>query len=385
MPVVAGPPPSANGGALNPPIQRVSTVIFPTMDAYIERHKGLYDDVIYGLYGTETSFALAEAIARLENGRKTLLTGSGTSAIAQALSAFVSAGDHVLVADNVYGPTRRFCGEVLSRFGVVVAYFDPLRIDALVPAIQAKTRVIYLESPGSQTFEMTDVPAIATLARARGIKTIVDNTWASPLFFKPILAGVDVSLASATKYLSGHSDVLMGALTTADEATFRALKDSTARWGEHASPDDCYLVHRGLRTLAVRMARHQENALTLANWLAGHPEVMRVLCPALPSDPGHAIWKRDFRGASGLFGVILKRRSHRANAAMCDHFRYFKLGSSWGGFESLMVPSWPPPIRNHGAGPIDGDLFRIHAGLEDVQDLIGDLDRALAHRAAYAD
>lgn len=353
-------------------MHRASTIVFDTVEAYIGRHSRIYDEVIYGLYGTETTFALEAAIAALEGGHKTVVTSSGTAAISLSLSAFLQAGDHLLVIDTVYRSTRRFCDDVLTGNGVEVSYFDPRVGGEIAAHIRPKTRVIFLETPGSLTFEMPDVAAITAVARSRQIVTMIDNTWATPLLFRPIEHGVDVSIASATKYLSGHSDVMLGAMTASNADIFKKLKDTARSWGNCAGADDCYLVHRGLRTLDVRLERHERNAAELIDWFQQQPEVRRVLYPALPSDSGHAIWKRDFDGASGLFGVLLDPMSAADQSVFFNHLQFFKLGASWGGFESLMVPAWPTPVRN--CSPLEeGSLIRVHAGLEDSGDLIGDL------------
>ncbi|NNM77797.1 cystathionine beta-lyase [Sphingomonas sp. ID1715] len=369
-------------GLLNPPVHRASTILYDTVEDYIGRHSRLYDGVIYGLYGTETAFALAAAIAELERGHQTVITSSGTAAISLSLSAFLKAGDHLLVIDTAYRSTRRFCEEVLASYGVDVTYFPPDIGGAIDALIRPNTRMAFLETPGSLTFELADIGAITAVTRARGIVTALDNTWATPLLFRPIEHGVDISIAAATKYLSGHSDVMLGAMTAATEEIYKRLKDTAARWGNSASPDDCYLVHRGLRTLDVRLERHQRSALELIGWFEKQPEVRRLLYPALPSDPGHDIWKRDFNGASGLFGVSLEPMSASERAAFFNGLELFKMGASWGGFESLMVPAWPPPVRS--CSPVDeGDLIRVHAGLESVGDLIGDLEAAFERLRAH--
>lgn len=364
-------------GPVNAPVQRASTILYDDVHEYENRHAGFYDRVIYGLYGTETSFALAADVAALEGGGHTVVTASGTAAIALSLTACVRAGDHVLIADCVYGATRRFCDEMLRKFGVEVEYFDPLAGSNIAARFRPNTVAMYLESPGSHTFEMTDVPALAALAKERGVLTLMDNTWATPLLFRPLDAGVDMSIQSATKYFSGHSDVMLGTVTVRDPELHARIKDTVGRFGNHASPDDCYLVHRGLRTLDVRMRRHEANALRLIEWLQTRPEVMRILCPALETDPGHALWKRDYTGMSGLFGVVLKPQLAGVRGALFSGLRLFGLGSSWGGFESLMVPAAPAPVRHHRPAPDDGFLVRIHAGLENVDDLIADLDAGL--------
>lgn len=384
MLVHSSSPSAGAAGLLNPPVHRASTILYDTVEEYIDRHSRLYDGVIYGLYGTETTFALADAIASLEGGYKAVVTSSGTAAIALSLAAFVKAGDHLLVIDTAYRSTRRFCDEVLAGYGVEVSYFPPAVGGDIAGLIRPNTRMAFLETPGSLTFEVADIPAITAVTRERGIITALDNTWATPMLFRPIEHGVDISIAAATKYLSGHSDVMLGAMTAATEEVFKRLKDSAARWGNSASADDCYLVQRGLRTLDVRLERHQRTALELTAWFAGQPETRKLLYPALPSDPGHAIWKRDFNGASGLFGVLLDPMTPDEMSVFFNGLELFKMGASWGGFESLMVPAWPPPVRSC-AGGEEGALIRVHAGLETVKDLIGDLEAAFVRlRSARA-
>lgn len=368
-------------GPVNVPVHRASTILYEDVSGYETRHGGFYDRVTYGLYGTETTFALAADVAALEGGQHAVITASGTSAIALSLTSCLRAGDHLLVADSVYGATRRFCDDVLVRFGVEVEYFDPLTsgIDA---RFRSNTAAMYLESPGSHTFEVIDVPALTAMARARRIVTLMDNTWATPLFFRPLHAGVDISIQSASKYFSGHSDVVVGTISVAEEELYRRVKDTTARFGDHASPDDCYLVHRGLRTLDVRLRRHEANAMRLMEWLKGRPEVLRLLSPALEDDPGHELWKRDFSGASGLFGVVLRPEFYDVRESLLARLSVFKLGSSWGGYESLMVPAAPAPARTCRPAPSDGFLVRIHAGLEHVDDMIADLEQAFARANA---
>ncbi len=355
MIVNAGRNPAANHGVVNPPVYHASTILFPTVQALHEAQKRRDPTKSrYGRYGTPTTFALEEAVCALDGGHHSIAVGSGVSAIAVALMAYLKTGDHVLMVDTVYGPSRRFCDTVLARFGVTTTYYDPLVGAGIAALIRDNTRVLFLESPGSLTFEIQDVPAIATIARKAGITTIMDNTWATPLFFRPLAHGVDVSLLSATKYVSGHSDLMMGILT-ANAAAYPALRRAADDIGAVSGADDCYLALRGLRTLSVRLQRHQETGLTLARWLRQRPEVARVLHPALPYDPGHALWKRDFNGASGLFAIELKPVGEAAVAAMLDGLELYGMGYSWGGFESLALPADPSPIRTatawKGRGP----------------------------------
>jgi cystathionine beta-lyase len=369
----AGREPARQHGFVNTPIYRGSTVLFPTM-ASLEANA---QDFTYGRLGTPTVKALEMAIAEIEGGHRTLLTPSGLSAIATALIAFVSAGDEILVADSVYRPNRRFCDNVLKRLGVTTIYYDPLIGAGIERLITEKTRVVFAESPGSQTFEVQDIPAIAAAAHAARPVVILDNTWATPLYFKPFAHGVDVSIQAATKYIVGHADAMLGAITATEEAS-RAVEKTHDELGLCPGPEDVYLGLRGLRSLGVRLERHQKSGLEIARWLAGRPEVARVLHPALPSDPGHALWKRDFTGASGLFSVVLKPCSQAAVAAMLDGLTLFGMGYSWGGFESLILPFDPSAYRTATAWQADGPALRLHIGLEDVEDLKADLEAGFA-------
>ena len=306
-----------------------------------------------------------------------MLTPSGLSAIATALLSFVSAGDEVLVVDSIYRPARRFCDNVLGRLGVKITYYDPLIGGGIGKLIGEKTRVVFAESPGSQTFEVQDIPAIAKAAHAAGAVLILDNTWATPLYFKSFAHGVDVSIQAATKYIVGHADAMLGALT-ASEKVAQAVQRTHEDLGLCPGPEDVYLGLRGLRSLGVRLERHQKSALELARWLAERPEVARVVHPALPSDPGHAIWKRDFTGASGLFSVVLKPVPREKVAAMLDGLKLFGMGYSWGGFESLILPFDPSAYRTATKWKADGPAIRLHIGLEDVEDLKADLEAGFA-------
>jgi cystathionine beta-lyase len=380
--VHAGSDPRGNHGVVSPPVYHASTILSPTLEALRSRgarrfNKGVYT---YGRHGTPTHGALEEAIAALEGGARTVVLGSGVAAINAAILAFVKAGDHVLMVDCVYGPARRFCDAFLKRFGVDVTYFDPAIGAGIAGLIRDTTRVVYVEAPGSQTFEMQDIPAIAEAAHARGATVIMDNTWSGGVYFKPFAHGVDVSVQSATKYISGHSDLMMGSITTTEESWTR-VRQSAADLGAPSGPDDAYLALRGLRSIKVRMARHQETGLLLALWLRSRPEVARVIHPALPDDPGHAIWSRDFTGASGLFAFVLKRVSEGALAAMLDGLELYGMGASWGGFESLILPA--EPIRTATKWQAEGQLLRVHAGLEDPDDLIADLAHGFERLAAH--
>jgi cystathionine beta-lyase len=372
----AGREPARHHGFVNMPIYRGSTVLFPTVAA-LEANA---QDFSYGRLGTPTVKALEEAIAELEGGHRTWLAPSGLSAIVTALLAFVGAGDHVLVTDSVYRPTRRFCDTMLKRLGVSTTYYDPLIGGRIAELITDRTKVVFTESPGSQTFEVQDIPAIAQAAHARGAAVILDNTWATPLFFKPFAHGVDVSVQAATKYIVGHADAMLGAITANEAAALRIGK-AHEELGLCPGPEDTYLGLRGLRSLGVRLERHQRSALDVARWLAARPEVARVLHPALPGDPGHAIWQRDFTGASGLFSIVLNRYPREAVAAMLDGLKLFGMGYSWGGFESLILPFDPSGYRTATAWTAEGPALRLHIGLEDVDDLKGDLDAGFARLA----
>ena len=373
----AGRDPSRQHGFVNTPIYRGSTILFPTVEA-LEANA---QDFTYGRLGTPTVRALEEAIAELEGGHRTLLAPSGLSAIATSLLAFLSAGDEALVVDSVYRPARRFCDNVLKRLGVIITYYDPLIGAGIDRLIGKKTKVVFTESPGSQTFEVQDIPAIAKAAHQAGAVVILDNTWATPLFFKPFAHGADVSIQAATKYIGGHADIMLGAITM-NEKTAAAVGKTHEDLGLCVGPEDVYLGLRGLRSLGVRLARHQQSGLEMARWLAERPEVARVIHPGLPSDPGHAIWSRDFTGASGLFSIVLKPVAHARLAAMLDGLTLFGMGYSWGGFESLIIPFDPKNYRSATQWQADGPALRLHIGLEDVDDLKADLDAGFARLTA---
>ena len=377
--VHAGREPACQHGFVNTPIYRGSTVIFPTL-ASLEADD---QDFSYGRLGTPTVRALEVAIAELEGGHRTLLTPSGLSAIATALLAFVGAGDEVLVSDSVYRPTRRFCDHVLKRLGVKTTYYDPLIGGGIDKLITKKTKLVFTESPGSQTFEVQDIPAIAAAAHDAGAAVILDNTWATPLYFKPFAHGADVSIQAATKYIGGHADIMLGAITMNQRASAAVAKVHD-ELGLCTGPEDVYLGLRGLRSLGVRLERHQKSGLELAHWLAARPEVARVIHPALPTDPGHALWQRDFTGASGLFSIVLKKVSRAKLAAMLDGLSLFGMGYSWGGFESLILPFDPSSYRTATEWPVAGPALRLHIGLEDTDDLKADLDAGFERLAGRA-
>ncbi|WP_375465253.1 cystathionine beta-lyase [uncultured Methylobacterium sp.] len=375
--VHAGRDPSAQHGFVNTPIYRGSTVLYPTYDDIVHR-RGRYN---YGTSGTPTMDALTDAWSEVAGAAGTVATPSGLCALTVALMAAVSAGDHLLVTDSAYRPTRNFCNGVLARFGVETTYYDPLVGAGIADLMRENTRAVLVEAPGSQSFEMQDVPAIAQAVHARGGTVIMDNTWATPLLFPPHARGVDIAVEAGTKYLSGGSDLLLG-LTSANAAHFPAVRRTFDHIAPCAGPEDMFLALRGLRTMSLRLREHGRAGLEMARWLQDRPEVLRVLHPGLPEDPGHAIWTRDFSGASGLFGVILKPVSDGALAAMLDGLELFGMGFSWGGFESLVIPFDCRPYRTATTWAPGGPGLRFHIGLEDVEDLKADLDAGFSRLRA---
>ena len=370
-----GRDPAAFGGMVNTPVFRGSTIIAENLDTYEDHsRRDRKGTMVYGRMGTPTTFALETAIAELEGGSACVAVSSGLGAVSCALLAFVEAGDHILMSDSVYWPARKFCDGLLKRLGVETEYFDPLVGGNISDLIRPNTKLVYLESPGSITFEVQDVPAIAKAAKEKGLWVLMDTTWIASILCRPFELGVDVSIQAGTKYIVGHSDAMLGLITT-NEAAEVPVRDAVRALGQCAGPDDVYLGTRGLRTLSVRLARHGETALKLAQWLQQRPEVERMLCPPLPDDPGHAIWRRDFDGACGLFGLVLKTPCPRAAVvAMIDGLSLFGLGASWGGYESLLIATYPEKIRTATNWEAEGRTLRIHAGLEDPQDLIADLE-----------
>ncbi len=367
--------PSAHFGTVNTPVYHASTLIRESVEAYEEagRNRWIKGKSSYGRSGTPTTFAFEETVAALEGAYGAIALSSGLQAIAVALMAFAKAGSHVLVPDSIYYPGRKICEELLRESGVETTFYDPRIGGGIAALIRDNTAMIYLESPGSLTFEVQDVPAIAAAARAAGVVTAIDNTWATPLFFRPLDHGIDIALHAATKYMVGHSDAMLGVIATREEH-YEKLRRTSQHMGCAAAPDDLYLGLRGLRTLAVRLERHQQNALRLAAWLKQRPEVDRILYPALPDSPDHEIWKRDYTGASGLFAMVLKPCARSSAVAMIDEMEYFGIGASWGGYESLMLLTDPRPIRTATAWTDPGPVVRIHAGLEHSDDLIADLE-----------
>jgi cystathionine beta-lyase len=373
--VTAGRDTQAQKGFVNPPVVHGSTVLYPTADD-LHAHRGEFQ---YGRHGTPTTKALQEALMALEGPQcvGVGLAPSGLSAITTTLLAVLNAGDHLLVCDNVYRPSRNFCNGVLARYGVETTYFDPLIGAGIAGLFKPNTKAVLVEAPGSQSFEMPDIPAIAAAAHARGALVIDDNTWATALYHRSLDQGVDISIQAATKYVGGHSDIMFGTIS-ANARAWPMITEAIRLLGVCAGPDDVFLALRGLRTLAVRLAQHHRSALEIARWLKTRPEVLRVLHPALESDPGHAIWKRDFTGASGLFSIVLKPAPQNAVDALLNAVRLFGMGYSWGGFESLIIPFDCAPYRSATRWAPGGPALRLHIGLENVDDLKADLERGFA-------
>jgi len=373
----AGRNPQRFDGVVNTPVFRASTVLFPDVESYQGRDPDDYKIMRYGIYGTPTTFALEEAVAQLEGGHAAVALPSGLAAIVAALAAFAHAGAHILITDSVYQPTRNFCDKRLRSLGVDIEYYDPAIGAAIAGLIRRETTAVFCESPGSLSFEMQDIPAIAAAAHAKGVAVLADTTWGTPYFFRALEHGVDISIHAGTKYIAGHSDVMMGIIVT-NEKHWLGVRRAVADYGYCVSPDDCYLALRGLRTIGVRMRQQQQSALTIARWLQARPEVARIIYPALEGDPGYAIWKRDFSGAASLFGVVLKPASDRAVAALIDALELFGIGSSWGGFESLAIRADPGKYRSASKWNPGGPLLRLHIGLEDPEDLMADLEQGFA-------
>jgi len=372
---------------VNPPLVRGSTVLHADVADMRERaRRGAAGEeggpVSYGIHGTPTHEAFLAALTQLEGGYRSWALPSGLNACTVAILAFVGQGDHILVSDSSYGPTREFCKETLPRFGIETTFYDPRAGQQIEASFRPTTRVLFLESPGSLTFEVQDVPLLAQVARRRNAVSIIDNTWATPLYLQPLQLGADVSVHAVTKYIGGHADLLLGTITS-NEQCWGPLRKAVRELGLTTSPDDCWLALRGLRTLQARLERHRATAERLIDWLLMQPEVDRVLYPARPEDPGHALWARDFRGATGVFGVVLHAAVPVAAVnALVDGMRLFGRGYSWGGFESLLIPCYPQ--RQISAFSPAGRLLRISAGLEDAQDLIDDLQEGFERLRSQA-
>jgi cystathionine beta-lyase len=373
--VVAGRNSAENHGFVNPPVIHASTVLYPNA-ADMVAHRARYT---YGRRGTPTSEALEDALRAIEGPgcAGVALVPSGAAAVSTALLAVVSAGDHILITDSVYRPTRVFADSILKKLGVETTYYDPLIGAGIDQLIRPNTRAVFVEAPGSQSFEMQDIPAIAGAARAKSAVVLTDNTWGTPLYFRAFDKGVDISIQAGTKYIGGHSDIMLGTIS-ANAATFPKIKDTLNTLGLCVGPDDMYLALRGLRTLSVRLERHQKSGIEIARWLAKRPEVLKVMHPALESDPGHAIWKRDFLGASGLFSLVLKPAPEKAVHALLDSLRLFGMGFSWGGYESLVILFDCAGYRTATRWAPGGPALRFHIGLEDTGDLIADLEQGFS-------
>lgn len=367
-------------GFVNPAVHRGSTMLYPSM---AERMKGgaerLEQKPHYGTGGNPTHWALENVIAEIEGGTRCQVVSTGLAAVTVPLLAYVKSGDHVLMPDSVYGPARSFCDSFLSKMGVATTYYDPC-IDApgIEALFRAETTVLYLESPGSHSFEMQDVPALAAVGRRRGATVMLDNTWGIH-HFQPFRHGVHVSIQALTKYVVGHSDVLLGSVTVATEADWERVRGTSLVLGQYASPDDCWLALRGVRTMGVRMEHQMRSAIAVAEWLRGRPEIREVLYPALPGARGHELWKRDFTGACSLFGIVFRPDISREQVfAMAEALQLFGKGASWGGYESLALPSTGFLARTATSGDFGGQMMRLHVGLEDVEDLKSDLAQGLA-------
>lgn len=372
--VRGGHDPADFHGFVNPPVVHASTVLFPNVEASQTRKSQRYT---YGRRETPTNDALCDLVSELEGAAGTILASTGLAACTIPLAGVLKTGDRILVVDNVYHPTRQFCDGFLTRFGVTTVYFDPTDLDGYRALLNEPTAAVFLEAPGSLTFEVCDIPALAALAKDAGAVTLMDNTWATPLYFRPLDHGCDISIQAGTKYFAGHSDLLIGTIACNAETLSRVHR-TWDEWGEHVAPDDVYATTRGIRTLDVRLARHQRNALKVAERLAGDGRVHRVLHPALPDAPGHALWKRDFLGATGLFAVTFKGATNETVCRFVDTLRLFGIGYSWGGYESLatvpMIDKW----RSASKWPEDERVVRLSIGLEDPDDLIEDLMNALS-------
>jgi len=381
----AGRPPIHSLGFVNAPLHRGSTVLYPSVaERQAAGGRAMDQAWVYGTLGSPTHHALEDVVAEIEGGTRCQIVSSGLAAVTTPLLAFLSAGDHCLMPDSVYGPTRQFCDTMLARMGVATSYYDPMAdADAMAALMRPNTRVLYVESPGSHTFEVQDVPALAAVAHAGGAKVLMDNTWGIH-FFQPFRHGVDVSIQALTKYVAGHSDVLLGGVVVNSDDDWQVVRRAALELGQYASPDDCWLALRGVRTLAIRLERQMASAITVARWLEARPEVSRVLHPALPSCPGHEFWARDFTGSCSLFGVVFDPRySQQAVHAMTDSLALFGIGASWGGYESLILPTTGFVRRSAGTGEFGGEMVRLHIGLEAAEDLTADLDAAFTILRAH--
>ncbi len=376
--VHSGREPEKNFGVVNPPVYHASTILFETFQDFKKAEEGRLERAAYGRHGTQSYRLFEESLCAIIGSEKCLITNSGLNAIAITLTALLTPGDHILIVDSTYSPTRFFADQELKRFGVEVEYYAPGIGAGISKLIKKNTKVIYCESPGSLTFEVEDIPAIVKCAHEKNALVVLDNTWATPLFFDAVKHGVDISIHSATKYIGGHSDLMMG-IISCSEKLFPTLKRSYKNFGIISGPDDIYLAQRGLRTLPTRLKAHEKAALDIAHWLKNQPQIARVLHPALPDCPGHELWKRDFTGSSGLFSFVLKKHLDEATLGkFLDNLQLFKMGYSWGGFESLIIPVWAEKIRSVEKFKPEGTAFRVSIGLENVDDLKADLANGLS-------
>ena len=374
--VLTGRKPFDNYGIVNPPIYRASTILFKNTKELRKAITNRFNQTYYGRYGTPTTFALEEGIAEIENGYRTIATSSGMSSISITLLSFLSKDDHCLISDCTYYPTKKFAIKILSKFGVRIDFYDPKNLDSLKKRINKKTKLIFMESPSSLTFEIEDISEIIKIAKNKKIITVIDNSWATPLYFSPINHGIDISILAATKYISGHADTMLGLITVKNEKLFLKIKDTAVSLGDCPGPQECYLSLRGLRTLSTRLEHHRSSALKIARLLENNDKISKVLHPALPKNDNYGLWSKYFTGSTGLFSFILKEKSKNKVYKMIDKLKLFKLGFSWGGYESLILPVFPKKERKISKIKQNGIILRIHVGLEDVDDLINDLFNA---------
>ena len=370
---LVGKKPFDNYGIVNPPIYRTSTVLFKNTKELGKAIANRFNQTYYGRYGTPTTFALEEGIAEIENGYRTIATSSGMSSISITLLSFLSKDDHCLISDCTYYPTKKFAIKILSKFGVHIDFYDPKNLDSLKKKINRKTKLIFMESPASLTFEIEDISEIIKIAKNKKIITVIDNSWATPLYFSPINHGIDISILAATKYISGHADTMLGLITVKNEKLFLKIKDTAVSLGDCPGPQECYLSLRGLRTLSARLEHHRSSALKIAKFLENNNKVLKVLHPALPKNDNYELWNKYFTGSTGLFSFILKEQSKTKIYKMIDKLKLFKLGFSWGGYESLILPVFPKNERKIAKWNEKGILLRVHIGLENIDDLKDDL------------
>ena len=371
--ILSGRKPFDNYGIVNPPIYRTSTVLFKNIKELGKAISNRFNQTYYGRYGTPTTFYLEEGIAEIENAYRTIATSSGMSSISITLLSFLSKDEHCLISDCTYYPTKKFAMKILSKFGVKVDFYDPTNINSLKKRINKKTKLIFMESPSSLTFEIEDMNEIIKIAKKKKIITAIDNSWATPFYFSPIKCGIDISILAATKYISGHADTMLGRITEKNEKLFLKIKDTAVSLGDCPGPEECYLSLRGLRTLATRLEKHRSSALKIARLLQNNNKVSKVLHPALPKNNYYELWSKYFTGSTGLFSFILKEQSKNKVYKMIDNLKLFKLGFSWGGYESLILPVFPKNERKIAKWKEKGILLRLHVGLENVDDLINDL------------